>query len=87
MIYDLMKRHPEIQETVQDAQELQLDTTELLLSREIDKGEPWAVLYYLKTQGRARGYIEKQDVMLDAVTLEELVLLSLKLDVEDHAKA
>ena len=75
-IYDYKKKYPHIDQTLDDAQELQLDRTELQLFKAIDKGEPWAIKLYLTTIGRSRGYTKKQRVGHDGATLEELVLSS-----------
>lgn len=75
-IYDYMDRYPAIKLAITNQRELSLDTAELKLVEAITKGQPWAIVFYLKTQGRGRGYIEKQDIGLDALTLEQLVLLA-----------
>lgn len=56
-----MVTHPEIKDAVYDATELQLDMTETALFAAIQRGEAWAICFYLKTRGRQRGYIEKVD--------------------------
>lgn len=75
-VQDYIHRHPELAEHLAEARDMQKDLTELSLFRAIDKGESWAVLYYLKTQCRDRGYIEKVDIGADASTLEQLVTLA-----------
>ena len=35
---------------------------ELALYKAIQDGEGWAVCFYLKTQGKQRGYIERQEI-------------------------
>ncbi len=73
-IYDAAKRHPAIQDAIDGERELQLDKTELVLFKAIEKGEGWAVCFYLKCQGRKRGYIEKADVHLaGGVSLLDLI--------------
>lgn len=86
-LYDYQKRHPEVALALTEARELQLDTAELSLFRAIDKGESWAVCFYLKTRGRDRGYIERVDVGADASTLEQLVLQAHARRAERLAKA
>src|SRR5689334_6430392 len=61
-IYNAIRTYPEVKEALDEAREMQLDTTELKLFGAIDKGEAWAITLYLKTQGRKRGYVEKVDV-------------------------
>lgn len=76
-IYDYKKKYPHIDQTLDDERELQLDRTELQLFKAIDKCESWAIKLYLKTQGRGRGYTERQGVGHDdGATLEQLVLLA-----------
>jgi len=86
-IYNAVQAYPEVKAALEDARELQLDTTELKLFEAIDKGQAWAICYYLKTQGRKRGYIEKVEHGADGLTLEQLVLLSLKMEEERARKA
>lgn len=75
-IYNAMEQFPELQDTLTTSREHSLDLAELSLLKSVTKGEAWAVCFYLKTQGRKRGYVERVDVSADASTLEELVLLS-----------
>lgn len=58
-IYDAIVRHPEINAVVAGERELLLDQAELKLQEAIDRGEAWAVKFFLLTQGQARGYIER----------------------------
>ena len=52
-IYNAMERHPEIAQAFEDEREMLLDTAELKLSESVSTGEPWAICFYLKTQGRS----------------------------------
>src|SRR2546422_853035 len=61
-IYDAISRHPEINDAVGGERELMLDVAEIKLAVAIQNGQPWAIRYYLSTQGKARGYIERQEV-------------------------
>src|SRR5262245_3534949 len=56
-----VKTHPELQECVADCRETMLDDGENALHLAVLSGEPWAVCFYLKTQGRSRGYVERQE--------------------------
>lgn len=85
-IYNAVHAYPEVKTVLEDAREQLLDRAELALLRAIDKGQAWAVCFYLKTQGRKRGYVEKVDVSADSATLEELVLLSQKRQAERQLK-
>ncbi len=53
--------YPSVKEAVQDAKESMLDIAEGKLYAAVSKGEAWAICFYLKTQGKQRGYIERQE--------------------------
>jgi hypothetical protein len=67
---DLYRREqPEVQAVCREQWEVKLDNTESVLYNRALRGESWAVRFLLMTQGRARGYIERD------------VSLSMKLDL------
>lgn len=51
----------ELQSIVDDARQSMVDNAESALNRAVITGEAWAVCFTLKTQGRKRGYIERQE--------------------------
>jgi hypothetical protein len=59
---DRIGRTPELKQVCDDARESIVDAAENALYRAVVKGEAWAVCFTLKTQGKARGYVEKQEV-------------------------
>ncbi len=61
-IYNYAERYPTVKETVETLRESRLDYTEGVLYDLIDKGEPAAVFFLLKTQGKKRGYVERQEL-------------------------
>ena len=50
----------EFENEVKDVNEELLDFTESQLMKHITKGNLTAIIFYLKTKGQSRGYIEKQ---------------------------
>jgi hypothetical protein len=66
-----------------DAREGMLDDAESALFKAVRKGQGWAVCFFLKTQGRGRGYIERQ---VDLPPLEQL-LAALPADVASVVRA
>ena len=50
----------EFENEVRDVNEELLDFTESQLMKHITKGKLTAIIFYLKTKGQSRGYIEKQ---------------------------
>ena len=67
-----MKEDPEYRAKVEDLKEISLDFVESAQFNEIRNGNATLIIWYLKTQGRSRGYIEKQEIVLDTDTTAEL---------------
>ncbi len=61
-----IERSPHLQKTLENIREDQVDMAESRLLERIDKGELSAITFFLKCQGRRRGWLEKQ-VMDQAV--------------------
>ncbi len=60
-VYAYMERYPDVKSARENARERMLDTAELNLYQAINKGDMTAIIFYLKTQGKRRGYIERQE--------------------------
>ena len=60
-VYDYMNRYPELKEIRQEAREAEKDLAEMMLGKMIRDGQFPATCFYLKTQARDRGYIERQE--------------------------
>lgn len=43
-----------------------LDFAEAKLLEAVGRGEAWAICFLLKTQGKGRGYVERQEIKADA---------------------
>jgi hypothetical protein len=52
-------RYPQVAEARAQQREGMTDVAELALYKAIQSGEAWAVCFYLKTQGKSRGYVER----------------------------
>lgn len=61
---------PSLQQLLDDAREGILDEVEGSLYKAAKKGEGWAVCFFLKTQGKKRGYIERDTRQLDEMQAE-----------------
>ena len=53
---------PAVQEVINKYRHRRSDIAEMKLDQAIFKGEPWAILFQLKTQGKDRGYVERQEI-------------------------
>jgi predicted transcriptional regulator len=54
-------KHPTLRDARDEAREEMTDIAELRLYERIQAGEGWAVCFYLKTQGKERGYVERTE--------------------------
>jgi len=60
-VYNYINRYPTVKQAVEDARELTKDTAELKLLQRINEGSDTAIIFYLKTQAKDRGYIERHE--------------------------
>ena len=61
-IYNRMEKVPAMKQAVEDARGEVVDYAEQKLRLAVLNGEPWAVAMVLKTLGKHRGYVERQEV-------------------------
>jgi hypothetical protein len=71
-IYNYAKRYPSVEAELKKQRERITDIAESKLYEAIDAGESWAIQYYLRTQGRVRGYAERQDINLHHFIADEV---------------
>jgi len=68
--YDWLKNDPEYKDAVDSIQDYRLDQAERRLDELINDKNPTAIIFFLKTKGKKRGYVERQEV--EAVNREEM---------------
>ena len=61
-VWQYTQDFPEVKQAMVEAKERMLDFAEGKLYEKIKEGDNTAIIFYLKTQGKARGYIERQEV-------------------------
>lgn len=61
-VYALMKKYPTVKEAVDDEREMLKDFAEGKLFKQIDAENMTAIIFYLKTQAKDRGYVERTEV-------------------------
>lgn len=71
-VYRYVREYPTVAQAVKEQRESVTDMAELALYKAIQEGEGWAVCFYLKTQGKQRGYIEKQQIEHSFQQISEL---------------
>ena len=60
--YDYYNNDSEFKNAVDDIQNVALDFAESQLHKQIADGNTTATIFYLKTKGKKRGYIERQEI-------------------------
>ena len=61
-VYSFMAKHPNIKEALDESRERMLDNVESALYNQALAGNTTAMIFFLKTQGKGRGYIERQEI-------------------------
>jgi hypothetical protein len=64
--YGHYNRDAEFRAAVDDIQNITLDFAESQLHKQIKEGNTTATIFYLKTKGKKRGYIERREVEMTA---------------------
>ena len=65
-IWEWRKKYPEFDAACHDCEETAVDFVETKLYKLINDGAEASTIFYLKTKGRKRGYVEKHDVDVSA---------------------
>lgn len=60
--YKFMAKHETVKDALAEARETMIDNVESRLYKAALDGEGWAVCFFLKTQGKGRGYIERAEI-------------------------
>jgi len=61
-VYRFMENKPSIKLALTDAREKMVDNVESKLYSKALDGDTTAMIFFLKTQGKSRGYVERQEV-------------------------
>jgi hypothetical protein len=82
-----INRHDELKQVLREERGKMTDVAESALAKAIIEGQAWAVQFYLKTQGKNRGFTERHEVVglteeqVDAAIERELA------DAGSHSEA
>lgn len=61
-VYNHLENDPAAKEALEQARETMLDNAESVLYRKVLEGSTPELIFFLKTQGKSRGYTERQEV-------------------------
>lgn len=77
--YEYYNKDPEFKKAIDEIENTVIDYVEGKLFKLIEKCDVAATLFYLKTKGKKRGYIEKTEVDT-TIHLQELPLINIKVN-------
>ena len=80
--YKWLESDEQFKKDVEEISNTALDFVESKLFEQIEDGSTSAAIFYLKTKGKKRGYIEKQE--LDLTSGEEPIQINIKVNGEEH---
>lgn len=60
--YQWLREDPDFKKAVADIKDIALDFAESQLHKQIQEGNTTATIFFLKTQGKSRGYVERQEI-------------------------
>lgn len=83
--YEWKEKDKDFAERLAEIDEAQIDFTESQLLKLIKGGDTTATIFYLKTKGKQRGYVERQEIT--GKDGEELVKSFPRLSADDLRKA
>jgi hypothetical protein len=61
-VYTLLKKFSTAQDALEDQRDAMLDFAEDALMKAVARGNISAIIFLLKTQGKERGYVERQEI-------------------------
>src|SRR5512146_1589446 len=61
-LYKYIDKHQSLKAVIAESRERMKDNAESVLYQKVLDGEAWAVCFFLKTQGKDRGYTERHEV-------------------------
>lgn len=73
--YQYVKDDPEFAEAVKDIDDVTIDFAESQLHKQIKDGNTTATIFYLKTKGKKRGYVEKTEIDFSTDNNEEIPII------------
>jgi hypothetical protein len=85
--YNWLKNDEDLKLEIEHSQEAVLDNVESKLLSAINDGNITAIIFYLKTKGKGRGYVERSELTgIDGQNLFEVKIIdTLENDTDEHS--
>jgi hypothetical protein len=71
--YKWLEMDPEYKKAVEDLENVALDFAESQLHKQIQDGNTSATIFLLKTKGKKRGYVERQEIQHESTIESKLI--------------
>ena len=71
--YNWMREDEEYRASVESIADLAIDFAESSLHKQIQDGNPTSTIFYLKTKGKKRGYIERQEFAHEGIKTFQII--------------
>ena len=81
--YGWLKEDEEFKSKVEELQNVALDYAESRLHEQIGEGNTAATIFYLKTKGKSRGYVERSDVNIGSAERIKIDIMPFDEESED----
>ena len=82
--YEYYNNDPEFKKEVDALQDVALDFAEGALHKQIKNGVPSSTMFYLKTKGKKRGYIERTESVNENTNKNTTTIIELGNGVKPH---
>ena len=73
VFYKWRNKYPKLDELLKETDEAMIDFAETKLYEKINDGDTTSLIFYLKTKGKDRGYVEKVENQITVNPFEELM--------------
>ena len=72
--YYWKERNEKFREAIEDAEEQSIDMAETKLKRAVLDGDMTAIIFFLKTKGKKRGYVEQIEQKVEVNPFQQLMM-------------
>lgn len=73
-LWERIQKSPTLKAAHEESRETNLDIAETQLLKKVQSGDMTGIIFFLKCQGKKRGYIEKADLTINVETKKPLII-------------